>query len=81
MIKKYMYTIYYKTMDKESRQSYNKNYYENNKDKILQKLTAKVNCEFCSRTVSQCNLVKHYSLPICKNTQSKNNYKLQRQNI
>ena len=68
-------------MDSEKRQNYNHQYYQTNKDKILQKLTAKVNCEFCNRTVSACNLAKHYTLKICKNTQAKNNYKLQRQNI
>ena len=66
-------------MDKESRQSYNKNYYENNKDRILEKLKSKVNCEFCNRTVSFCNLQKHYTLPICKATQLKNKYISERQ--
>ena len=61
-------------MDQEMRKSYNKNYYENNKDRILTKLTSKVNCEFCNRTVSFANLQKHYVLPICKATQLKNNY-------
>ncbi len=69
-------------MDKESRQNYNKQYYENNKDGIIEKLKSKVNCEFCNRTVSFCNLQKHYTLPICKTTQDKNNYITQRkQNI
>jgi hypothetical protein len=61
-------------MDKESRQNYNKQYYEKNKDKILTKLTSKVNCEFCNRQVSYANLNKHYSLPICLRTQDKNKY-------
>ncbi len=68
-------------MDKESRQNYNKNYYENNKDKILEKLKSKVNCEFCNRQVSFCNLNKHYTLPICERTQEKNKYISTRQNI
>ena len=67
-------------MDKESRQSYNKNYYENNKDRILEKLKSKVNCSFCNRTVSFCNLQKHYVLPICKATQEKNKYISERKN-
>jgi hypothetical protein len=67
-------------MDKESRQSYNKNYYENNKDRILEKLKSKVNCAFCNRTVSFCNLQKHYVLPICKATQEKNKYISERKN-
>ncbi len=61
-------------MDQELRKEYNKNYYQTNKEKILTKLTSKVNCEFCNRTVSFANLAKHYVLPICKATQLKNKY-------
>ena len=49
-------------MDQELRKEYNKNYYQNNKTKILEKLTSKVNCEFCNRQVSFANLQKHYDL-------------------
>ena len=66
-------------MDQENRKTYNKNYYETNKDKILEKLTSKVNCEFCSRKVSFCNLNKHYTLKICEQTQQKKIYIAQRQ--
>ena len=69
-------------MDPEMQNVYNSLYYKRNKDKILQKLTSKVQCEFCNRTVSQCNLQKHYTLKICKNTQLKNKYISERkQNI
>ena len=61
-------------MDSELRKEYNKNYYQTNNDKILTKLTTKVNCEFCNRQVSFANLQKHYVLPICKATQLKNKY-------
>ena len=61
-------------MDPEMRKAYNSLYYKRNKDKILTKLTSKVNCEFCNRTVSFANLQKHYVLPICKTTQDKNKY-------
>ena len=67
-------------MDKENRKQYNKQYYENHKEALLQKLTSEVNCEFCNRQVSFANLNKHFTLPICKNTQAKNNYIKQRQN-
>ena len=67
-------------MDNEQRKLYNKEYYQNNKDKILTKLNSKVNCEFCNRTVSYANLAKHYVLPICKATQKKNNYISERKN-
>ncbi len=66
-------------MNQENRKTYNKNYYETNKDKILEKLTSKVNCEFCNRQVSYANLNKHYTLPICERTQQKNKYIAQRQ--
>ena len=61
-------------MNPEMRQAYNSLYYKLNKDKILEKLKSKVNCEFCNRQVSFCNLQKHYSLPICLRTQDKNKY-------
>ncbi len=65
-------------MDPEMRKAYNSLYYKRNKEKILTKLTTKVNCEFCNRTVSACNLQKHYVLAICKNTKAKNDYMTQR---
>ena len=68
-------------MDSEQRKEYNKKYYENNKDVILQKLKTKVECQFCKRKVSACNLNKHYTLPICQTTQFKNKFLLDRQNI
>jgi hypothetical protein len=68
-------------MDPEMRKAYNSLYYKRNKDKILQKLTAKVQCEFCNRTVSACNIQKHFTLPICQRTQEKNKYISTRQNI
>ena len=61
-------------MDPEMRKAYNSLYYKRNKEKILTKLTTKVNCEFCNRTVSACNLQKHYVLAICKKMQEKNKY-------
>ena len=67
-------------MNQELRKQYNKQYYENHKEALLQKLTSKVNCEFCNRRISSCNLNKHITLPICKNTQAKNNYIAQRKN-
>ena len=68
-------------MDQELRKTYNQEYYQKNKETILNKLTTKVNCEFCNRTVSFCNLQKHYLLKICKNTQAKNKYISDRHNI
>ena len=67
-------------MNPEMRQAYNSLYYKRNKDEILTKLNSKVNCEFCNRQVSFCNLQKHYVLPICKTTQDKNKYISERKN-
>ena len=67
-------------MNQELRKQYNKQYYENHKEALLQKLTSKVNCQFCNRQVSFANLNKHFTLPICKNTQAKNDYITQRKN-
>ena len=61
-------------MNPEMRKAYNSLYYKRNKETILTKLKTKINCEFCNRQVSFCNLQKHYVLPICKTTQDKNKY-------
>ena len=68
-------------MDSEKRKNYNKNYYENHKVVLLEKLTSKVNCQFCNRTVSFSNLNKHITLPICQKTHLKNKYLADRNNI
>ena len=67
-------------MDQELRKQYNKNYYENHKVVLLEKLKTKVNCELCNRQVSFCNLQKHITLPICERTQLKNKYISERKN-
>jgi hypothetical protein len=53
-------------MDVEIRKQYNKSYYQKNREKLLENACKKVECEFCKRTVSNVNLLKHYTLPICK---------------
>ena len=65
-------------MNTEMRQAYNSLYYKRHKKEILDRATAKVTCQFCNRVVPNNNLQKHYILPICKNTQSKNNILLDR---
>ena len=59
-------------MNQEMRAAYNSLYYKRNKKEILDRATTKVTCQFCCRIVSNNNLQKHYTLPICKNTQAKN---------
>ena len=66
-------------MDPEMRKSYNSLYYKRNKKEILERASTKVNRQFCNRVVSNNNLQKHYSLPICTKTQSKNKFILDRQ--
>ena len=56
-------------MSPEDRKVYNKEYYQKNKETILEKASAKIQCQFCFRTVAQNNLMKHYSLPICERRQ------------
>ena len=68
-------------MDQELRKQYNQQYYQNHKEALLQKLTTKVNCQFCNRQVSSCNLNKHYTLPICQRTQLKLKFLADRNNI
>ena len=66
-------------MNSEMRQAYNSLYYKRNKKEILERATTKIQCQFCNRVVSNINLQKHYTLPICKNTQAKNKSILDRQ--
>ena len=68
-------------MDNENRKLYNKEYYNSHKVVLLEKLTSKVNCQFCNRQVSFANLNKHMTLPICTKTQLKNKYLADRNNI
>ena len=65
-------------MNPEMRQAYNSLYYKRHKKEILERATTKITCQFCNRVVSNNNLQKHYTLPICKNTQSRNNILLDR---
>ena len=65
-------------MEQQKRIEYNKQYYQQHKNEILEKPTKKIMCQFCNRVVSNNNLQKHYTLPICTNTQSKNKTLLDR---
>jgi hypothetical protein len=42
-------------------ENYNKNYYNKNKDKILQSMTKKIECISCKKHISKCNMNKHYN--------------------
>ena len=66
-------------MEQQKRIEYNKQYYQKHKEDILTRATAKIQCQFCNRIVSNNNLQKHFTLPICKNTQLKNKFITDRQ--
>ena len=42
-----------------NRKEYMKEYYEKNKDKMIQSQIKKINCEYCNKLISKCNLEKH----------------------
>lgn len=52
--------------DKEKQKQYNKEYYENNKDEINKKISAKEICKYCNRSVRHDNLFKHMKSNYCK---------------
>ena len=53
-------------MDKPTRSEYYKNYYAKNKDKLTERLYARVECEHCKRTVNSQNMKKHQRSTLCK---------------
>jgi hypothetical protein len=58
-------------MNQDQRRLYNKSYYATNKDKILNDLCSKVECELCGRTVIKNNIKKHYDTELCARTQER----------
>ncbi len=58
--------------DEDQQKEYRKEYYKNNKGKLLQLLTEKVKCEHCKKDVSKCNLLRHYDSSKCKKARSNN---------
>ncbi len=53
-------------MTPEQRREYNRKYYDEHREGILEKALKKVKCEFCGRNVIKNNIFLHYKLPICK---------------
>jgi hypothetical protein len=51
---------------KEILKQYNKDYYANNKTKIIQQMTAKIECPDCCKLITKCNLNKHKQSKLCK---------------
>ena len=58
-------------MDIEERRQYNAVYYSLHRERILNYLCAKVDCQFCLRTVIKNNLVKHQKSDICHRYRAK----------
>lgn len=51
----------------ESPKSYNKEYYEKNKQRIKDMLLKKVTCDLCNRQVNHQNLPRHKQSKLCMN--------------
>ena len=49
--------------DKDYIKEYNKKYYEENKQ---EKVSKKINCEFCQKSISICSLKYHQRTPNCR---------------
>ena len=50
----------------ELTKQYMKEYYKNNKTKIIEGMSKKRTCLFCNREVSNCHYLKHTKSNICK---------------
>jgi len=61
-------------MTPEERQEYNKQYYQTNKQKALQKASIRVRCVCCDRIVSKNRLLAHMKTNLCLRTQNNENY-------
>lgn len=61
-------------MNSEERKEYNKQYYINNKQKIIEKATTKIACSLCGRVVINNNINNHMKSKLCLNTQNKNKF-------
>jgi hypothetical protein len=53
-------------MDSESRKTYNKNYYLENKEILQEKMKIKINCIHCNRAVQKGAIESHMRTSICK---------------
>ena len=50
-----------------SKQEYNKNYYLQNKKRILEMVSKKITCDKCQRVINYQNRLKHEKSTYCKN--------------
>lgn len=58
----------------EKNKIYQKEYYKNNKDKLLSYGNKKVKCLLCNRCVIRNNILKHQKKAICLNNRTEKNY-------
>lgn len=61
-------------MENEIQKEYNKQYYTKNKEKILSRLSQKLECPQCKRIISLSNFAKHKTSSICKKYEQINKY-------
>ena len=52
-------------MSIEERKKYNESYYTDNKKRILDMLSKKIECPLCSREITYSNLQRHQTTPLC----------------
>lgn len=63
--------------DEEQEKNYQKEYYKNNKDKIVAKNACKEECVFCGRCVNHMNMGKHMKSKLCMNRREIHKAKLE----
>lgn len=51
---------------KQKQKEYNKNYYEANKQKLLENAREKITCIFCNKKISKDYIKKHQAKKTCK---------------
>lgn len=61
--------------DKEQLQTYQKEYYNKNKDKLLKALNTPVKCDRCNCTVTKVNLLEHKNSKKCNSKIFEKQYK------
>ena len=65
-----------KKTKKTNSTEYNKNYYQNNKDKINAKLKTKILCPYCDKLQTHQHMNRHQETKLCKSIQKR---KIERQ--
>ena len=61
-------------MTPEDRKEYNKNYYQQNREKALNKGCVRVTCPCCERIITKNRYLAHLKTDLCKRTQLNENY-------